>query len=84
MIGTWNAKQKVTLMRMTKTEICGAQTVSEGHEDFIACAVVPSKERTVFTHKGIDLMIRPMIYVDLPKRDVRLYDGWGIILRCRA
>ena len=38
-LSAWNANTKVELIVIKKSEICGARTVKEGKEDFLACAL---------------------------------------------
>ena len=65
-LSTWNVDTKVHLMVLQKTVVCGAQIVSEGEEDFIACA---SASCEIFSHRGR----KPGYYVDLPLSDVEVF-----------
>ena len=53
-------------MVMHRTVVCGARVVSEGREDFIACA---SASCETFSHRGK----KPEYYVDLPLSDVEVF-----------
>ena len=71
-LSAWNANTRVHLMVVQKTVVCGARVVSEGKEDFIACA---SASCETFSHRGK----KPEYYVDLPLSDVKVF-----VVRVRA
>ena len=77
-LSAWNNGTKVGVMVINKSLVCGARTVTEGANDFMACALSPTA-CTTFTHKGRDGSGKPTIYLNLPLDDSSVF-----VIRVRA
>ena len=73
-VSTWNASNKVELIVIKKSKICGARTAKEGKEDFLAFAA-PKGACEKFQHKGQ----KDDYYIHLP-----LTDGEVFAIKVRA